>query len=719
MDMLKRVQPVGLKIKSLITTQVLMALCASAIWGGSAQAAETLTYLDLVKRMTDMEHLAVLPPAGEKGAMASSYDRASTYDAAADKYIQWDANGDGKGFVRKEGDKIVLAEIEGPGVIWRMWSAAPSDLPNGHVRMFFDGSSTPSVDMPFRFYFGGRKDSWIDLTYGHAGEPRKSIPLMEYNPGGNAYIPIPFQKSCKIVADKEWGQYFHFNYTQYPAGTVLPAFTMNFSPAERAALDAVNTLFGQLGKNPMSGRKGEKTDRQELTVKSGQKTTVLELSGPQAITALKVKLALPEDAEARRVLLRQLTVSMVWDDDKDAAVWSPLGDFFGYIGGGSAFQTLPVGLLEDGTFYAYWYMPFAKKARLEVGNDSGQPVTMSWETTYAPLTKPIKELGRFHAKWHRDAFLPKREDRKIDWTIITTQGRGRYLGAMLHVWNPLGGWWGEGDEKFFVDGEKFPSTFGTGSEDYFGYAWGSAARFFRAFHAQPFNEGNEGHVNNSRWQIPDNVPFQTSFDGYIEKYFPNEGSVKPFNRYALYAATAFWYLEPGGVDPYKERPVTDRVGYWVAPPIEYSEAGAIEGESLKVPAGYGFRSKPWAQKMWFAGAGIWSGDKQLVWGWDREPEQTFLELNVPAEKAGKYRVVVRLSKGPEYGIYQLSLGGKKLGGPVDLYAEKLAAVDPVEIGVVELGAGAQTLRVDVVGLNPSAKGKGLFALDYIKLIPAP
>ncbi len=56
---------------------------------------------------------------------------------------------------------------------------------------------------------------------------------------------------------------------------------------------------------------------------------------------------------------------------------------------------------------------------------------------------------------------------------------------MLHIWNPKGGWWGEGDEKFFVDGERFPSTFGTGTEDYFGYAWCSEKTFIRAFHRIP------------------------------------------------------------------------------------------------------------------------------------------------------------------------------------------------------------------------------------------
>ena len=101
---------------------------------------------------------------------------------------------------------------------------------------------------------------------------------------------------------------------------------------------------------------------------------------------------------------------------------------------------------------------------------------------------------------------------------------------MLHVWNPRGGWWGEGDEKFFVDGEKFPSTIGTGSEDYFGYAWCSPQLFQNAYHNQTRNDGNNrGHVSVNRWHIADNVPFQKSFEGCIEKYYPND-------RPTLYAA---------------------------------------------------------------------------------------------------------------------------------------------------------------------------------------
>ena len=113
-------------------------------------------------------------------------------------------------------------------------------------------------------------------------------------------------------------------------------------------------------------------------------------------------------------------------------------------------------------------MPYASGALVQVQNDSDHSVVMNWEVTHAPLTQPIGSLLRFHAKWHRDPPTPMRKDRWPDWPLLDTDGTGRYVGTQLHVWNPRGNWWGEGDEKWFVDGEKFPSSFGTGSEDYFG-----------------------------------------------------------------------------------------------------------------------------------------------------------------------------------------------------------------------------------------------------------
>src|SRR5436190_20971094 len=119
----------------------------------SAPAApHSLSYTDLIHRLTDLEYLATLPADGDQCAQWSSYDRKSRYDSATGKYENWDANGDGDGFIRKEGDQFVFAEMRGPGCIWRTWSAMPKE---GHVRIYLDGAETPVVDLPFVGYFDG------------------------------------------------------------------------------------------------------------------------------------------------------------------------------------------------------------------------------------------------------------------------------------------------------------------------------------------------------------------------------------------------------------------------------------------------------------------------------------------------------------------------------------------------------------------------------------
>jgi hypothetical protein len=673
-------------------TLLLIALLSALVY--SSLQAETYTYPQLVKRMTDLQELAKLPPAGEKTSLASSYDRASKYDAATDKYINWGANGDGGGIIRKEGDVSVLMDVQGPGCIWRTWSATAGQ---GHVKIYLDGSPTPAVDLPFMGYFDGKTAPFnrSNLVY---------IPSAAAH-GLDNYTPISFQKSCKIVGEKGWGSYYQFTYTQFPAGTIVPTFSMNLSPEDSAALDQADKILGQCGQNPRGTVATDKTETQSITAAAGKATTVADLSGAGAITALTVKLDLPKDPEAQRILLRQLTVSITWDGDTTPAVWSPLGDFFAYVGGADAFQSLPVGLMPDGTFYSYWYMPYGKKAHIEVGNDGPDPVAMTWEISHAPLEQPIAQLARFHAKWHRDAFLSTRPDRAPDWTLLTTQGTGRYVGTHLHGWNPRGGWWGEGDDKFFVDGEKFPSTFGTGSEDYFGYAWSSAGHFSRPYHNQILNEGNAGHFDDNRWHISDSVPFDTSFEAIIEKYYPNE-------RPTLYAAEAFWYLNAGGSDSYAPVSVADRVGYWIRPDI-YHEPDAIEGESLR-PV-----TKPLGilhARETFQSGKEWSNDHQLIW----ESTQTgdTLELSLPSQKAGKYRLIVHYTIGPDYGIFQASLNGTSVGQPLDLYGPDLKTTDPVDLGIVTLTDGIPVFKVTVTGKN-AASSNSKFGLDYLKLVPVP
>jgi hypothetical protein len=662
----------------------LIALTAVAV------QAETLNYVDLVGRLTDLEHLATLPAPGEKCMQWSSWDRRSKYDADADRYIGWDANGDGGGIIRREGDELVFAEMEGPGVIWRIWSALPRE---GHVKIYLDGASEPAVDLPFIGYFNRRNEPFTYPALVH-----------EAARGQNCYVPIPFQKSCKITAQRDWGAYYHFTYTTYPKGTRLPTFTRDLSDEDKQALTNANRLLSEAGNGPLFKHAGEQRQTSTARVAPGETARVLRLDGTRAITDIAVRADLPESPNDRDVL-RELTLHMYWDGESEPSVWAPLGDFFGTAPGVNTYDSLPLGMTER-EFHCYWYMPFRDGAVIKVTNDGDTERSLRFRITHAPVTKPVERLGRFHAKWHRDAFLPEDPARRqIDWTMLKTEGRGRFCGVMLHVWNPRGGWWGEGDEKFFVDGEKFPSTFGTGSEDYFGYAWCDPTLFENCYHNQTISMGNRGHISVNRWHIADNVPFQTSFEAAIEKYYPND-------RPTLYAATAYWYQAAGQSDPYEPVGVEQRTGYWT--PIEvFRVQGAIEGEKMKVLARSAGNVAP--QDMYGFGTD-WSGDTHLWWT-GAKPGAT-LDLAVPVEKAGTYQLTMQLTKAVDYGIVQLYLDGKKLSVPLDLFNNGVIATGVLDMGRHELSAGEHTLRVAIVGANEKAQKSYMFGLDYVRLTEA-
>jgi hypothetical protein len=654
----------------------------------SVSAAERLTYVDLVNRLTDLEYLATLPAAGEKCAQWSSYDRRSKYDSASGKYIDWTANGDGDGFIRKEGDVQVFAEIEGPAVIWRIWSALADQ---GHVKIYLDGNEQPVVDLPFDGYFNCKNEPFTRPALVHTTAR-----------GRNCYVPIPFRKSCKIVGEKKWGAYYHFTYTKYPEGTVLPTFSRKLSTAESKALDKANEILTQSGDNPPGRRQDEVTiEAEPVTVGPGATATVARLKGERAITALMVNMDLPESPQDRDIL-RELVLRIYWDSESKASVCTPLGDFFGTAPGVNMYESLPLGMTEKG-FYSYWYMPFAKSALIELANDGGTERRVSFTISHAPLTKPIEKFGRFHAKWHRDAFLPAEPERRaIDWTMLKTEGRGRFCGVMLHVWNPRGGWWGEGDEKFFVDGEKFPSTIGTGSEDYFGYAWCNPELFENCYHNQTISMSNRGHVSVNRWHITDNVPFQKSFEADIEKYYPND---KP----TLYASTVYWYQAAGQSDPYEPVPLEQRKGYWGEIEV-FKVKGALEGEKLKILAKTAGRAE--LQDMYGFGPN-WSGDAHLWWI-EAKPGAT-LDLAVPVQKAAAYRLKMQLTKAIDYGIVQLYLDGKKLGEPIDLFNNGVIATGVLDMGIHQLDKGEHKLRFEIVGANEKAVKNYMLGLDYIKL----
>ncbi len=658
-------------------------------WAPPASAAATYSYPDLVRRLTDFEQLALLPVAGERCEQWSSYDRASRYDAASGKYLGWDANGDGDGYIRKEGEQFVFAEMEGPGCIWRIWSAAPKE---GRVRIYLDGASEPAVDLPFMGYFDGKNAPFDRSALVH------TVAM-----GWNNYTPIPYQKSCKIVADKNWGAYYQFVYSTFPPGTSVPTFKRELATEEAVALDQANARLDRPGPF-LPTASGEQLVKSELSADGGG-TCVFNLTGARAIRTIRMT-AEPPFAAADRSALREWTIRIRFDGEEQPSVWVPLGDFFGTAAGANPYVSLPCGLTPDGVWYSHWYMPFANAADFTLVNDGRQSRKLKFEVVTVPLAGAPSQYARFHAKWHRDALLPEDPDRrKIDWTLLQTEGRGRFLGVMLHVWNPRGSWWGEGDEKFWVDGEKFPSTIGTGSEDYFGYAWCNPTLFQNAYHNQTISMNNKGHICVNRWHIADNIPFQRSFEAAIEKYFPN-------TRPTLYASTVYWYLAPGGKDPYKPALLAERAGYWDDSALQVHKVkGALEGERLRVVSKTGGGVQEQELSMF---EGQWSGDSQLWWTGAKPGDR--IELALPVASSGKYKLIAAMTKAVDYGTVRVLLDGREVA-TLDLFNNGVLPTGERELGTHALTAGEHKLTVELTGANEKAVKAYMFGLDYLRLEP--
>lgn len=531
----------------------------------------TLTYEDLVKKLYDLKALAVPPMLGEKSGNFSSYDRKSRYNEETEMYENWGANDDGSGYIRKEGSSIVVFETDGPGVIWRVWSAYPSE---GHIKIFIDDILV--LDQPFKDYFEKFNGEGCPMNFPNL------IPTLSR--GRNSYIPIPFQKHCKILLDEGWGAYYHITYSKLPNKFKVPSFTGNFDKASSIALAEADRILQQRGKYPYEIRKDSTVCRKAVNIKGGDKEVICDKKGSGAITAIKVRPDFEAGADVNKIL-RELTVSTKWDNETSPAVWAPLGDFFGSAPGINPYKSLPLGMSEE-LFYCYWYMPFKEGALLEIENSGDKEVSLSFEIVFENLEESADKLMRFHAKWHREDFqyLQKERfnrggDRWPDWPLLLVKGKGRFCGIHLHVLNtweePKQGaeswwygrwdkktidwWWGEGDEKFFVDGESFPSTFGTGSEDYIGYAWAAEPPFSifdSAFACQPYTpiDGN-GHTSVNRFHICDNIPFNSSFEGFLEKY---KDDIWQEKNKCLYDTTVFWYQMPKEDDFYKIEPADAR-----------------------------------------------------------------------------------------------------------------------------------------------------------------
>jgi hypothetical protein len=637
-----------------------------------AAEPKTITTATLIEEMTDLAGMAEFPSPYYTCKQFSSYDRASKSPTE-----NWFANNDCGQYLRVEDragrKEYVMMDAAGPGAIVRIWSANPA----GTLRIYIDGADQPVIESPMSELLGGK----------YPGLPR---PIAgEYSKGWNLYFPMPYAKSCKVTSDKG-GFYYHVNYRTYEAGTAVESFRADQIKALSTRLESIVAR--------LSAPRGEAKDLGGDTlpfavqIPAGESVRQ-EFAGPKAFTRTVVRLT----ADNLEAGLRGVIVKMQFDGE--ACIEAPLGDLCGSAPGINPYEALPLGVTKGGEMYCHPLMPFKESAVIELVNHGTQSVSLSGETALKDYTWTDRSM-HLHAKWRVAWDVPTRPMQ--DWNYLTAKGKGVFAGVAFAIDNPVKDWWGEGDEKIYVDGETFPSHFGTGTEDYYGYAWCWPVPFTHAYHSQSRCDGpgNYGRTSVNRFHILDRIPFTKDFKFDMELWHWNEKCKVNM------AVTAYWYARPGGSDAFKPIAAADAV---VRPMPVYAVprvAGAIEGESLRIVRVTGV-AEP---QDWEAV----SGGRHLWWHAGMKPGDE-LVVNFAAPKAGKYHVLGRFLRAKDYGIHQFAINGQKAGEPIDFYNPDVQPTKEKDLGVFELKQGDNEFSATVIGANDKAIKAYMLGLDYLLL----
>ncbi len=286
-----------------------------------------------------------------------------------------------------------------------------------------------------------------------------------------------------------------------------------------------------------------------LAIAPGQITTLADITGPGVVQHIWCTVQ-PE-------LLRQISLRVFYDDQEHAAVETPLGDFFANgLDGLARVVSIPVAVNPRGGMNSYWPMPFRRRIRIEMRNDGDETIpAFFYQITYA--LKPIPDTAVFlHASWRRSTTVRDNPEHVI---LDNVAGRGHYIGTYI-AWNQFSnGWWGEGEVKFFIDGDApdSPTICGTGTEDYFGGAWsfmrddlddarpatfsGPYLGYPQALYESSITGGPQVPSHGLyRWHIPDPVCFKQDLRVTVQAlgWWPN-GQYQPLTDDI--ASVAYWY----------------------------------------------------------------------------------------------------------------------------------------------------------------------------------
>ncbi|WP_018626171.1 glycoside hydrolase family 172 protein [Niabella aurantiaca] len=459
-------------------------------------------------------------------------------------------NDDGFGgkysYLRKEAGGLVIFDHEGQGVIERIWTPTPTD---DTLDFYFDGDTRPGLSIRFRDLFNGTVAPFLK-------------PLADHKVGGfYSYIPIPYQKGCKIVFRGKKILFHQIQYRTYDGLYKVRTFKKEDAGRERQRLQKAVALWADPDRDVRNFYPAAPAViTKKLLLRPGSSAVVAALQQGGRILGLELK-----PAAAFNGIWKQLDLKITWDDEPGPAVWVPVADFFGFAYGSRSMESLFLGA-TGAKVYSYIPMPFDRKAKIELVYRNGykdlQPVELFATVSYTYEKRNAAKEGRFYALWKNE-----HPPLGAPYVFLEGQGKGHYIGTLLQGqatdFTNFTEFF-EGDDATTIDGSM--TLHGTGSEDYFNGGWYAQPGGWVERLGAPLSGCLDyslplGRTGGYRFFLTDKMPFRKSILHTIE-----HGPVRN-NRLVQYTSVALYYAT--GPIARSVAPDNERTRVWVPDTVTF------------------------------------------------------------------------------------------------------------------------------------------------------
>ncbi len=468
-------------------------------------------------------------------------------------------------YTDENGDQVIYDE-KGKGVVTHIWTTGqylespsnnlPSD--NDIIKIYVDNPDVPVIEMTYKEFTAEKKAPFTDPFTKNWSES---------GGGRNTYLPIVYEKSCKIAVTthaQSNNLWWYVDAQKLSPDYDVTAFSASMNTAEAA------DVLSSCGLDPKSG-KGVRRMSDTFSVEAGKSVTFFELEGKKSLSSIKFTLeglSLPEEYNNTvtnfREELNSLWIKIYWDGNPEASVEAPFGAFFGVGGLGYNTETkaLFYGVDENGVLYNYFPMPFEKSAKIVVENRGTETIEdLLCEVRYKEVDYNFYNVGYFTTEY-RDFYVPAYDPFEV--ALLDVEGSGKIVSVQETIFGEpnCDVWYEEGNARFYFDGLESPSVRSPGKEDFYngaGYFLSNTNVAREGFNSNAFSGYNswyrtniegEGYANaiSVHRTFPEGMSFRSEAKfcfqhGGGERVF-NEIRQLPTNQSVGYETLVCYYYQP-------------------------------------------------------------------------------------------------------------------------------------------------------------------------------